>query len=208
MKLYHNCDIIDLEKILEEGLLPLSKTNNDKWENKKRGDNSRECVYLFKPIGKVNSFPNSYGIVLLEVETEANEVEMARNDVHFNDYKEYTTSEVTPSEIKKIYAPKIFRKKIEKIISEEVLKKIKFVEIEATYYDEEIGKEIQKINNTLIEKYGYFKVEILENPRVPAPKEVIERFGETAEITMDFNFFRGVDENNRTIDIYDIEYVF
>lgn len=205
MKLYHNCDIIDLEKILEEGLLPLSKTNNDKWENKKRGYNSRECVYLFKPIGKVNSFPNSYGIVLLEVETEANEVEMARNDVHFNDYKEYTTSEVTPSEIKKIYAPKIFRKKIKKIISEEVFKKIKFVEMGATYYDEEICKKICKLNEELAEKYGIFSVKTIEAPRVPASKEIIKKFGETASIAIGFNFFRGK-ENNKIIDLYDIEY--
>lgn len=205
MKLYHNCDIIDLEKILEEGLLPLSKTNNDKWENKKRGDNSRECVYLFRPIGKVNSFPSSYGIVLLEVETEAKEVEISRNDVHFNDYKEYTTSKVAPSEIKKIYAPKIFRKKIEKIISEEVLKKIKFVEIEATYYDEEICKKICKLNEELVEKYGIFSVKTIEAPRVPAPKEIIKKFGETASITIGFNFFRGK-ENNKIIDLYDIEY--
>ena len=205
MKLYHNCDIIDLEKILEEGLLPLSKTNNDKWENKKRGDNSRECVYLFKPIGKVNSFPNSYGIVLLEVETEANEVEMLKNDVHFNDYKEYATSEVAPSEIKKIYAPKIFRKKIEKIISEEVFKKIKFVDIEATYYDEVICKKISKLNEELAEKYGVFNVKTIEAPRVPASKEIIKKFGETASITIGFNFFRGK-ENNKIIDLYDIEY--
>ena len=108
MKLYHNCDIIDLEKILNEGLLPLNKTNNNKWENGKRALNSKDCVYLFSPKGRVNSFPASYGIVLLEVETEANEVEMARNDVHFNDYKEYTTSEVTPSEIKKNICSKNF----------------------------------------------------------------------------------------------------
>ena len=205
MKLYHNCDIIDLEKILEEGLLPLSKTNNDKWENGKRAFNSKDCVYLFSPKGRVNSFPSSYGIVLLEVETEAKEVEMSRNDVHINDYKEYTTSKVAPGEIKKIYAPKIFRKKIEKIISEEVLKKIKFVEIEATYYDEEICKKIYKLNEELAEKYGIFSVKTIEAPRVPAPKEIIKKFGETAGITIEFNFFRGK-ENNKIIDLYDIVY--
>lgn len=205
MKLYHNCDIIDLEKILKEGLLPLNKTNNNKWENGKRAFNAKDCVYLFSPKGRVNSFPASYGIVLLEVETEANEVEMTRNDVHFNDYKEYTTSEVTPSEIKKIYAPKIFRKKIKKIISEEVFKKIKFVEMRATYYDEEICKKICKLNEELAEKYGVFNVKTIEAPRVPAPKEIIKKFGETASIAIGFNFFRG-EENNKMIDLYDIVY--
>ena len=107
--------------------------------------------------------------------------------------------------LKKIYAPKISRKKIKKIISEEVFKKIKFVEMEATYYDEEICKKICKLNEELAEKYGVFNVKTIEAPRVPAPKEIIKKFGKTANIAIGFNFFRG-EENNKMIDLYDIEY--
>ena len=56
MILYHNADYKDLPSILKDGILPMSETGNNRWNNKKRADNSQNVVYLFNPIGKQNSF--------------------------------------------------------------------------------------------------------------------------------------------------------
>lgn len=137
MKLFHNCDIEDLNKILKEGLQPLSKTYNYRW-NGNRGSNSKDVVYLFSPKTRVNSFPKSYGIVLLEVETNAFENKMSENDAHIEDYIEYITSEVKAEEIKKIYVPIIFKERIKEYVNEEILKKIKFIEIKSNLSEDEL----------------------------------------------------------------------
>lgn len=114
MKLFKNVGLQELKDILKNGILPISVTGNDNWEENYRSNNSREVVYLFKPKGKLNTFMQ-YGLVLLEVETE-NVVknEFMENDINKDFYDEYVKNEIKPEEIKSIYIPKIFRKQIEK----------------------------------------------------------------------------------------------
>lgn len=114
MKLFKNVGLPELKAILKDGILPISVTGNDNWEENYRSNNSREVVYLFKPKGKLNTFMQ-YGLVLLEVETE-NVVknEFMENDINKDFYDEYVKNEIKPEEIKSIYIPKIFRKQIEK----------------------------------------------------------------------------------------------
>ena len=98
MKLYKNVSSEDLEKILKEGILPISKTGNDNWEGNRRANNSTEVVYLFNPTSEVKSF-TQYGDVVLEVEVEAYRNEIAPNDSNRGQYEEYIVSEVKPEEI-------------------------------------------------------------------------------------------------------------
>lgn len=98
MKLYKVVSSEDLETILKEGILPISKTGNDNWENDGRANNSTEVVYLFNPLTEKKDF-TQYGDVLLTVETTAYKNELAPNDVNKNKYEEYITYEVKPEEI-------------------------------------------------------------------------------------------------------------
>ena len=98
MKLYKNVSSEDLEKILKEGILPISKTGNDNWEGNRRANNSTEVVYLFNPTSDVTSF-TQYGDVVLEVEVEAYRNEIAPNDSNRGQYEEYIVAEVKPEEI-------------------------------------------------------------------------------------------------------------
>lgn len=98
MKLYKVVSSEDLEKILKEGILPISKTSNDNWEDDKRANNSTEVVYLFNPLTEQKHF-TQYGDVLLTVETTAYKNELAPNDVNKGKYEEYITYEVKPEEI-------------------------------------------------------------------------------------------------------------
>ena len=99
LKLYKVVAKEDLKKILKEGILPISKTGNDNWEGNRRADNSKEVVYLFKPLTDQLNF-TQYGDVLLEVETTAYRNEIAPNDVNVGKYEEFITFEVKPEEIK------------------------------------------------------------------------------------------------------------
>ena len=98
MKLYKNVSSEDLDKILKEGILPISKTGNDNWEGNRRANNSTEVVYLFNPTSDVTSF-TQYGDVVLEVEVEAYLNEIAPNDSNRGMYEEYIVAEVKPEEI-------------------------------------------------------------------------------------------------------------
>lgn len=98
MKLYKNVSSEDLEKILKEGILPISKTGNDNWEGNRRANNSTEVVYLFNPTTDVTSF-TQYGDVVLEVEVEAYRNEIAPNDSNRGQYEEYIVTEVKPEQI-------------------------------------------------------------------------------------------------------------
>lgn len=98
MKLYKNVSSEDLEKILKEGILPISKTGNDNWDGNRRANNSTEVVYLFNPTSDVTSF-TQYGDVVLEVEVEAYRNEIAPNDSNRGQYEEYIVSEVKPEQI-------------------------------------------------------------------------------------------------------------
>lgn len=98
MKLYKNVSSEDLEKILKEGILPISKTGNDNWEGNRRANNSTEVVYLFNPTTDVTSF-TQYGDVVLEVEVEAYRNEIAPNDSNRGQYEEYIVAGVKPEQI-------------------------------------------------------------------------------------------------------------
>lgn len=99
LKLYKVVAKEDLEKILKEGILPISKTGNNNWEGNRRADNSTEVVYLFNPLTEQLNF-TQYGDVILEVETTAYKNEIAPNDVNAGKYEEFITFEVKPEEIK------------------------------------------------------------------------------------------------------------
>ena len=99
LKLYKIVAREDLEKILKEGILPISKTGNDNWEGNRRADNSTEVVYLFKPLTDQLNF-TQYGDVLLEVETTAYRNEILPGDINRGKYEEFITFEVKPEEIK------------------------------------------------------------------------------------------------------------
>ena len=101
LKLYKIVDREDLDKILKEGILPISKTGNNNWENNRRADNSTEVVYLFKPLTDQLNF-SQYGDVLLEVETTAYKNEILPGDKNRGKYEEFITYEVKPEEIKKV----------------------------------------------------------------------------------------------------------
>ena len=47
MKLYKNVDILDLENIMREGILPIDVTGNNNWEESRRSNNATDVVYLF-----------------------------------------------------------------------------------------------------------------------------------------------------------------
>lgn len=99
LKLYKVIDKEDLEKILKEGILPISKTGNNNWEGGRRADNSTEVVYLFKPLTEQLNF-SQYGDVLLEVQTTAYRNEILPSDRNRGKYEEFITFEVKPEEIK------------------------------------------------------------------------------------------------------------
>ena len=152
MKLYKNVSIFDLEKILKEGILPISKTGNDNWDNGRRANNSREVVYLFDTINPEKNVFTRYGAILLEVEVEKIQKNtIAENDVNRGQYEEYITDEVKPDEIKKAYIPK-FLKRFIKFNS----KKIKYVEVKGNWrqYNPNAEEfEIKEIDKKIISKF-------------------------------------------------------
>lgn len=102
MKLYKVVSSEDLDNILKDGILPISKTGNDNWEDDRRANNSINVVYLFNPLTEQKNF-RQYGDVLLEVVTTAYRNEIAPNDANRNKYEEYITYEVKPEEITKVH---------------------------------------------------------------------------------------------------------
>lgn len=184
MTLYKNVDIIDLESILQKGILSLNESGNDNWGEGKRANNSCDVVYMFSPIGKQNSFCK-YGVALLEIDIPDETVtgnKLLETDVNIDNYIEYVTDRVSTDYIKAIYIPELFRDRVEKELSEDILSKITWCGMRANYYSKN-GKE-------------------------NCPNEVLERFAKTAEIMQTcFNFFRGMNDDGTVIDLYDIEYV-
>ncbi|WP_425539458.1 hypothetical protein [Microaceticoccus formicicus] len=190
MKLYKNVDIEYLERILYEGILPISKTGNNVWDEGLRGNNSLDLVYLAKPLGLQNSF-TQYGLVLLEVETNAWKNEMIENDANLGLYDEYVVGEVKPSEIKNIYVPKIFKDRLDEYFNQETLDKITWVEMDAK---------------------GYFEEDTVYRN---ATKEELSIFAKTAALSIEqFNYFRGTIkiktlfvETEEIFDIYEVRYL-
>lgn len=181
MKLFKNVDLCDLESILTKGILSLDECDNDNWDSGKRADNATNVVYLFNPTGKQNSFPY-YGIVLVEVEAEAEKSDISEHDAYYGRYEEYVCTKIDPEQIKMVYIPEIFKNKVP--ISHS---KIRYVKLEATHYDED--------------------TDIPE--RIPCTDIILKRFAETAPIadSTEFNFFRGVTEKRHMIVLYDVRYI-
>ena len=181
MKLYKNVCVRNLNNILKNGILPISATGNNDWADGKRANNSLEVIYLFDPITDANVFPN-YGFVLLEVEVEAEENQMAANDSNISKYIEYITNEVSPSEIKNVYIPKFLKDYIE--IPEEAFKKVTWVEIDADYYKNQNYKEKVKVD-----------------------EEALTQFAKTTNLyTNRDNYFRGITKEHEMLDLYNVKY--
>lgn len=177
MKLFKNVDILDLENILQEGILPINQTNNDNWSDGNRSNNSKDVVYLFEALNQGDSFTH-YGLVLIEVDVDdaiLNEIDDF--DINKGEYVEYIASDVPVNNIKGIYIPKIFeeplRAKYEVDFSEI---DVKFVDVEFLVYSPELGEYIW------------------------ANDEEKSIFIDTANLsTSDFNYLRGL-KNNRMLD--------
>lgn len=198
MKLYKNVDICDIESILKNGILSLDESGNNNWLNGKRQNNSTDVVYLFKPKGKVNTFPKSYGIALLEVEIDDAEVienALREYDIHKDDYIEYITRKVSPEKIKRVLIPSIFKDRVKVIFSKSTIQKVGWCEMVAEKCVGILREEGQMFGGELIyEAYD---------------KNALETFAKTTELNSnDFNFFRGINSKHEIIDLYNIEYIF
>ena len=183
MKLYKNVDLCDLDKILEEGILPLSVTGNNNWDSDKRASNANDVVYLSNPKTSTNSFPE-YGIVLLEVEVEAQKSEVPQGDNHEDLYDEYIIDSVSPSQIVKIYIPEILKGKVEST-NINSFDRITFVQMSAKCF-----KNMEKTD---------------------ADEADLKQFSETVERiyrASDWMYFRGTKANGEVFDLYDITYKF
>ena len=183
MVLYKNVDIKDLESILSKGILSLNKSGNNNWDNGKRVDNSRDVVYMFKPLTEENSFCK-YGAALLEINIEddkAKENPLSNNDVNNGKYIEYVAEQVDSKCIKNVFIPEIFKERVD--LQDVILHKITWCNMKATY----LG----------------------ENEKEDCPIEILKQFAQTAEImdASEFNFFRGLTEKRTMIDLYDIQYI-
>lgn len=156
MKLFKNVGLTELKDILKNGILPISVTGNDNWEENYRSNNSREVVYLFKPKGKLNTFMQ-YGLVLLEVQTKyAKKTKFMPNDHNDEFYDEYIKNEIKPEEIKKIYIPKIFKKQIEKTdYLNGIYDRITWVELADLPVKEEIIDYENSVN--ISDSYNYLR---------------------------------------------------
>lgn len=184
MILYKNVDVCDLVSILQHGVLSMNASDNDNWLNNKRAKNSTNVVYLFKPIGFQNSFVQ-YGVVLIEVDVEAKKDEMLSNDSNIGKYEEFITDKVEPSQIKRIFIPKIFKGKIN--IASDVIDRITWCDIVAEEYDRyEDGVSFYK----------------------KITPDRMDLFANTAKIECSncFNYFRGIDDDNTIIDVYNVVY--
>lgn len=166
-KLYKNVDLCDLDSIVEKGVLSLDECGNDNWGDgrSRRADNPTDRVYLFGTIkGRNNAYP-AYGEALLEIDAkDVKQIEFEANDVHKDDYIEYTTAKVEPSQITRILIPEIFKKRLH--LSEAVEKKVEWCGITAdVYIDHEFGPATDEVLKKIAEPdiaewIGRFRYEV------------------------------------------------
>lgn len=196
MFLYHNADLKDINDIIEQGLLPMSATGNNRWTSDKRADNSTDVVYLFKPLGKQNSF-TKYGMVLIEVEVDnSKKSSLPSTDKNFGKYDEYTVSNVDPKSITRIFIPSIFMDRITGL-SESTMSKLIWCEMDAEVFSEYIPNPD--------DPYGCGGTSVYK----PVTDKELAMFAGTAPIYVDeFNYFRGIDESDEMIDLYNVVYKF
>ena len=181
MKLFKNVDVEDLQNILAEGILPISVTGNNNWEEDYRSNNSEDVVYLFKALNHGDTF-TQYGLALIECDVDAIVNEMSDEDVNKDSYVEYICDSVKPEQILNVYIPAFVDCGIDD-------SRIKKVEYSATTY--------------------IFDFDDDEFKRVELTGELKEKFEVTAPIsTNDFNYLRGVNINNTMIDVKDWRYEF
>lgn len=177
MKLFKNVDILDLENIMREGILPISKTGNDNWSDGNRSNNSKDSVYLFEALNQGDSFVH-YGIVLIEIDIDdaiLNEIDDF--DINKGKYIEYIASEVPVNNIKGIYIPKIFEEPLR------VKYEVDFSEIDAKFVDVEFSVYSSELGDYIF-----------------ANDEDKSIFTDTANLsTSDFNYLRGI-KNNKMVD--------
>lgn len=181
MKLFKNVDILDLQKIMKEGILPISVTGNV-WTGGRRAPNSKDVVYLFDPLTERNTFMQ-YGIVLLEVDIDnAEPKELMENDVNQGLYKEYTANKVAPEDITAIYIPETFRHKIAEHVTG---LDVTYVDISVDYWDRD-SEQLQPATAENLEwllnkatmsttEYGYLMAE-RPVPVVKIPGLVLEEW--------------------------------
>ncbi|MCM1220544.1 MAG: hypothetical protein NC548_39260 [Lachnospiraceae bacterium] len=151
-KLYKNVDICDLDSIVENGVLSLDECGNDNWGDGRssRADNPTDRVYLFAPVRRRNNTYPVYGVALLETDTkDVKQNEFAANDVHKDDYIEYTTAKVEPAQITRILIPEILKEKI--YLSEAVEKKVEWCGITADIY---IGDKLEPATDEVLKEIG------------------------------------------------------
>lgn len=190
MTLYHNCDYRDLLSILKDGILPVNKTGNNRWDDGKRVNNSEDVVYLFKPVGKQNSF-TQYGICLIEVDVDATENILDETDYNHGKYDEYVAESVPANWIKAVYIPEVFKNRISSELDKDTLAKITWCD----FYAEEIDGYV---STGFCDGYSTYK-------RVS--EERLSEFTRTAELKVDgFNYFRGIDSTRHMIELCNIVY--
>lgn len=190
MTLYHNCDYRDLLSILKDGILPVNKTGNNRWDDGKRVNNSEDVVYLFKPVGKQNSF-TQYEICLIEVDVDATENILDETDYNHGKYDEYVAESVPANRIKAVYIPEVFKNRISSELDKDTLAKITWCD----FYAEEIDGYV---STGFCDGYSTYK-------RVS--EERLSEFTRTAELKVDgFNYFRGIDSTRHMIELCNIVY--
>ena len=111
---------------------------------------------------------------------------MVSNDVNIGKYEEFIVDKIEPYQIRKILIPKMFKGKIN--ISQNVIDRITWCDIVAEEYD--------RYENGI----SYFK---------KITPERMNLFANTAKIDCsdDFNYFRGVNNDNTMIDLYNVVYI-
>lgn len=186
MKLFKNVGVEDLKAILTDGILPISKTGNDNWEDSYRGNNSTEVVYLHHPTGKQNTF-TQYGIVLVEVEIDdAKENKLSDIDANAGKYTEFIADEVKPENITAVYIPEILKDRVQEDV-EGVADRITWVKMTANV-DEDPAS------------YKNFNI-------IAADAAMLNTFAKTTGVHTDaMGYFRGTLENGTVFDLYDVHY--